>query len=793
MWIGYYLKHIWTSIRRKPLQPLLSVLIFALSCMLSGFALNVYAWLKAEKEGAQAAQYGRAVVTATLDATSQNRFLQAEDVYVALTAADIPAAVQEEICVAGTYELPLYCADEFALAVATDFNTVGGVFDLAFSAYGEVTDKTEGETAFITADFAEKYSLSVGSALQAELLGREVTYTVQGISEQKFMDSYEVMVSVSGVVRTLAADYPFLAALGDDFKIFSNLYIAADKSLAEDIANAMKDYSAFADKTVTNVSDLLVTQTNLQQVETLVNVLIVFVELLALSVVSCCFYILSAERTEENGLFVLAGAPPKTLLLLQCSEILFYAIPGAILGLGLCALFAPLAVAICGFEYITPFIPAFFPRCAVAAGATLVAALLTAILMAGTLSAKGKKHERTGKKNTALLAVLAVLAVISFLLSVFTPADVHLIFASFCLFFFLCLLFIGVPPLFSSVMRRAASEGKKRPKLGHAPRLYGCSHSLCRRYAVKNARNVKTLHNSCRLAALLFAIALTTVMILIAGNNYIAALYELFPADYMVLNVSESAAEEIKKTDGIESVYALCWRSATDELNNPVQLLSADDPAVFASPFQPNELPAGDNASTTTAYAKLMGVSVGDTLTVTLDGEEVSFIISSIFSSPLNGIYIDAPAQGIPYNLLVVKGEEGIPMPELRGKIASAMSLEMPLIVSVTDYMESKISVFHVYNRCGNALFYALLLFSLTGIVDNLFESYRSRRETFLLYENCGMTKKDVARMKAWEIGITIAFALPIGILGCAGLFFILQQWMESFSVDLIGLLFLRI
>jgi hypothetical protein len=240
----------------------------------------------------------------------------------------------------------------------------------------------------------------------------------------------------------------------------------------------------------------------------------------------------------------------------------------------------------------------------------------------------------------------------------------------------------------------------------------------------------------------------------------------------------------------VEAVYSVCWVSASDEGNNPIQLLAADNEAAFGAPFRPSEMPTGRNAATTEAYAKCLGVSVGDELSVTLDGERLTFTVSAIFSSPLNCIYFDSVATGIPYNILAVKGKEGIPMPELRGEIASVMSLEMPLIASVTEYMETKISVFHIYNRCGTALFFALLFFSLTGLTDNLWESYRSRREEFLLYQNCGMKDGDLARMKTWEIGITISFALPLGILGAAGLILILNQWMQSFAVDLLALLF---
>jgi hypothetical protein len=804
MWIGLYFKHIGVSIRRKPLQPLLSVLILALACILSSFALNVSGWLKAEKEEAQKAQYGRSVVEVTLNGNSENRFLMADDVYAAIEASDDDTLFSDDVAVTGTYELPLYYGDGFAFAVATDFETVGGVFDLTFTSYGVVTDKTVNETVFLSENFAKKYDLSVGNALQAEVLGHKVKYTVQGISSEKFMGNYDVLLPIGSVVRALATDFPYLATLGDDFQIYSTLFVSTDKTEAEAIANALKAYPAFADKTVTITSNILLSRINLQQVEILVKVLVIFVNLLALAVVSCCFYILSAERAEENGLFALAGVSPEKLLLLQCSEIIFYAVLGDILGVGICCLIAPTIVQLCGFQYISAFIPTFFSRCAVGAGATLLAALLTAICMAGGHFAKQKKHGRANQKNTAMTAVFALGTAVFFLCSLFTPVSLHRIFATICMLFFAGLLFFGVPTLFCAVMQRVAN-GKKRlgrkvlactktdgkvpkrsEKLGHAPRL-----GL--RYALKNARNVKTLHNSCRLTALLVAVALSMAMVLASGENYVDALYAVFPSDYMVMNVSESAVAEIQSANGVETVYSVCWKSGSVGETDSVELFAANDLSAFAEPFRPSELPTGQNAVTTVAYAKCLGLSVGDEWSVTVDGKELTFTLSEVISSPLNYIYFDAVSMGIPYNILSVTGQEGVSMSELRGEIASAMSLEMPLIVSVSEFMETKISAFDIYNRCGDFLFFALLFFALTGLIDNLFESYRSRKDEFLLYQNCGMTNRGIARMKAWEIGITLSFALPLGIVGGAGLILILHQWMQPFSVDLLALIFFRI
>lgn len=787
MWINIFYRHLRKSVKNQPLQPLLSVLILTLSLAIAFMALNVFSWLQQETENRQTAQYGIADLTVTLNGKTENRLL--------LPDAAIQALDCEGVAVAGSYELPLYLADgSLAFGVGVDFEEIGNIFPLSFSAYGEITTQTVNESALVTADFAKDYNLSPGDEFAVEVLGFSKTYTVQGISEREFMGNYAVMLSVYGVVQLLAQTSPFVAAMGDGFALYSTLYISMGNEDVAAAALTLRQSAAFSDKTVSVVTDLLVAQSNFASLASMISILVVFVSFLAATVIFCCFYILSARRAQDSALFTAAGAPPRTLLFLQCTEIMFYWLIGSALGVAAVYALTPATIALCGFRYLTsPFNAAFLFNGGKGLAITFATSLCTALCFYFTERAKTRKKPffRLRGGRTLVLLVLAVLTVATLICAAATPAALHKIFAIACAASALALVFVGLPPLYRSMANgwlcaiRRRNERAERAEKAIAP-------AICLTYALKNARKVHTLHNSCRLMVLLLSVSAALAAVIASGYRYVDATTQIFPADYMLLNVSESTAADVAALDSVEQVIPIYWGSALNDEGYTVQVVSVTDAAALAPLYRPDELPVGNGAVVSKSYAVTYGLTAGDSLSVVIEGVEAEFYISQVINSPFACIYFDGDAMGFAPNVLSVKGAAGVTKEALKADIASAMALEMALIVSISDFSAQRIAQFDVYLKCGNLLFIFMLLFSLTGLIDNLFESYRARREEFALYRNCGMTTRHLARMKLCEIGVTLLFSLLASVLLSAFLIFVIHCWMQSFSIDLLFLLFCR-
>ncbi|MBP5242065.1 MAG: hypothetical protein J6Z36_00060, partial [Clostridia bacterium] len=276
-------------------------------------ALNVNRWMTEEANLKQVARYGNAVITIGLNSDSQTRFLRTEDVYETLS---------DNVVAAGGYDLPIYTDDgAFFSTVAVDFTEITQIFDFQFIEYGEVKGNSVDDTAFVTQAFAEKNSLGIGDSFSCNLLGNEKTYTVQGITARAFMDRYEVMVSVSGVMRLLARSSPVLAVLGDGIQLYSSLYIApktaSEGGHVQEWIAALRAEEMFADKTITNTEDSIrQTQSDSQVFVITIYMSIGLVIFLSAAVVFCCFYILSQQRANENALFHALGVKSSSLLFL---------------------------------------------------------------------------------------------------------------------------------------------------------------------------------------------------------------------------------------------------------------------------------------------------------------------------------------------------------------------------------------------------------------------------------------------------------------------------------------------
>ena len=75
-----FLKHLFRSILKKPLQPFVLVLTLTLSIAVSIFSFVTREALEEEIAQKQIMQYGNAQISITLNGTSQSRFMFEKDV-----------------------------------------------------------------------------------------------------------------------------------------------------------------------------------------------------------------------------------------------------------------------------------------------------------------------------------------------------------------------------------------------------------------------------------------------------------------------------------------------------------------------------------------------------------------------------------------------------------------------------------------------------------------------------------------------------------------------------------------
>ncbi len=758
-----FFKHLFRSIKKRPLQPIILTLTLMLAVVACCASLITKEYMKEESNGSQLAQYGNADISITLNATTKSRFMFVEDVEKILG---------ESGKVSGTYELLLFMGEQqkTVFGIATEFDKIGNVFDLEFIEYGKVTDSTRGEVAFISKEFSEKENLSVGDKFTASTLGYDKTYTVQGISKTPYFSSYDVLVDISGVMRLLASDSLFVSSLGEKFKPCSTIFIDLEEDVSvTDAITLLRSDNGLSDKTFTSVDSFVINVSGVHGFKQVTSILVILSVGLSIAVVFCCLYIISAQRTAENYLFKIAGASPWQLNLLQYVEVFIYWFVGATISL---IFIQPLLNFMCetiGYKYAVPrllFLPTLKSFLI-----TLFSALLTVTVF---VLLPRKKKRVVSKAYLPLMAL--ILTGISLIVLLLVNKNSKIICSVFVVVFFLTFVFTFVPVFFKKCMEKLdVLMAKRRSKQSRVAFVY----------SVKNVKNVKVLLNTCRLWAILVAVILTILVASVSATKTLDKTRRCFNGDYAILNVTESCYQSLQSVSSVETINKVYFGNCKLGKYN-AQIISTTSPSALKDFVDVKSLPKGNELIVSKDLAGLAGLAVGDVVEVTIDEKNINLKVSYIANTVLRILVFDCANFGIDYNITTVIGQDGVPTTQLRKTISEAVALELATIVPIDDVLDNKVSIAEAYVINSYFILLIILVFAMVGLFNNLVESYKFRRQEFELYNLAGMKKNSIFKMKLFETLVILSFGLIVGIFASAIMLSILNEAVKYSGLRII-------
>jgi ABC-type antimicrobial peptide transport system permease subunit len=143
-------------------------------------------------------------------------------------------------------------------------------------------------------------------------------------------------------------------------------------------------------------------------------------------------------------------------------------------------------------------------------------------------------------------------------------------------------------------------------------------------------------------------------------------------------------------------------------------------------------------------------------------------------------LVFDCEANGISYNMLLAEGGEGNDSNTLYQELTAATSSELVGVVPTNTLLSIKTDSFTLYISIMLILLAVIFLFAVVGILDNLFQSYQSRKEEFALYATAGMSRCTVRRMKTLEICISMGFAVLLSLVIAAVSTLLLQYTLYT-------------
>lgn len=741
-----FFKHLARSIVKKPLQPIILVLTLTLAIAVSIFSFSMRAALDEEIVNGQAAKYGNAQISIGLSGDAASRFMFADDV------EDLLGGTGDA---AGTFELPVTvgAGKKTFFGVAVEFTEIEKIFDFTFIEYGEVTPSTVGHSAFVTQDFASENGLQLGDDFTVRVFGEEKSYKVSGISRKAFLGDYSMMVDITGVIRLITDGSPLLSALGDNFKPSSTIFVRVnDADAVEDTIHALQADERFADKTIEDVSRAMYRQSNVNSLGKIIDVSALLAAVLSASVTFCCFYIIGSERTEENYAFTLSGAKPWMLNGIQYAEIVLYWMISAVFGCLLTAPMTKLLFSLAGFRYASVAVRPL--RMLFGAGLLLVVSLATVAMFIGVQKTKRKsKPEIQSENKVVLFAILCALLLTMF--AFIAPMGIR---------FELCMV-LAVAICFGSFVATPALIKRLATKLNTASEQRFLKEYRLRktalRYAVKNIFSVKILHNISRLVAVLSSILLTSCLLVASAFGNVESTKNFFNCDYLLINATESCQDKVLQCESVQNSVRMYFSE-----HGGTRMVSTESLSGLSEDIAITQLPKGNQAVIGSGEAKMRSLEVGDNFTRTIDGHRLDLVIVEVVQSGVPFVLFDCEYFGLPYNIMVVQGEENVSQGELLQELTDKTALELAVVLTVEDMFEEKFATTGICLNLGLIFLLIISLFACVGIVDNLYESYRARKEEFDLYVYSGMSRKEIQRMKAWEIALTFGGGIALGFVG---------------------------
>ncbi len=768
-----FFKHLLHSIKRKPLQPLVLILTLTLSIFVLVSSLSIKNSLTEEAQLSMEAQYGSADFMVALNSSSKARFMFTKDAKELLG---------DRARVVGTYEIILTEPKNEAtiFAIASDFYEIGDVFDLSFTSYGGITKEGLPTTALITESFAKENDLCVGDSFNVRLFSEDITYTVGGISPQPYLGKYNVMVDITGVVRALASRSIIASALGESFKPSSTLYIDVnDGYTISECTNILKENSAFSEKSFTDTGTLLKSQSNVDNLNITIDISIILVCLLSMAVAFCCFFILANERYEENLSFTIAGASVAKLNTLQYLEVILYWIVGTILGI---------ALSVGAIKPVYSFIGLRYAQSKISPDTVLISALiiLFASLITVTIFILDSYKKRKAYTKSKLFVVFpAIIALVLMVLEFIIPPTFRVAIGTAITVLVLLLTFTLAPALLKFIMRHINNALDKRV-------LSGNTRGTHIRYAIKNLYSVKALHNASRLIAILIAVVTLATIIIVSSHNNIRIAKSVFNSEYAILGATERCSERISECEEIESLESAYFSTTILKNNISSTLLSVSNIDILSSTLNITELPCGNEAIISRSVAKSLSIKVGDSLFVNCDNKEIELKIKKIQSSPMTYVLFDREEAQIQSNLLIPVFKENVDSNEALNVVSTAIAEDVAVISRMDSIMKEKTETISIYLACGDILLSMIIIFSIIGLLDSLYNSYRTRREEFKLYATSGMSSGGIAKLKTWEIIISLVFGVALGILCALVIIPFMNESMSSFGTELLANLFAK-
>ena len=661
----------------------------------------------------------------------------------------------------------LYATDRAALARYNPVTCLQGKAD------DSRTGVVLGET------FAKKIGAKVGSVVTATRYGsaQSVSLTVTGIAKKTGLFTVaDALVSEEIASRLLS--------LGDSVRVYNRFFIELSeqkmKSLGVNEAQATAALNAVsADFDVASPVNDRNVQVTLGYQSTLLLVIAMIVAALGAVLIYTAVSLVMKNRLSVAALFKSVGATSGVLALYLLAEVLLYGIVGSLLGIaasyGVGALFGAMTSSSVAFSVgVGTALLGILFGVALALLSALIPVLRLAFLpLYDLLHAHSPILKAKGLPAIVASAVFLALFLTTALAGV-SSAFLVGVFASLAL---VAAIFTGTPFAVKGVSALLCRLTRNKPRAG---KVY---------LAASGARSNRHAQSGARLLAIAVLAILSIAMLLGESRTQLRSFDDLFRADIMISVGSGEITDvtaEVREIEGVEqacSAYVETRCAIVGEKGNTVSFFAARGQE-YESVFRAEKfgvdvasLSGARKAAMGGGLALKLGLSVGDTFSVVVNGQPTEFTLASLIDTPLTVVFADLSGLGIAPNLCLVKGsEQAFSVLSQKYALTGAVYHASDAFGYVTDLAHDYIRVF--------TLFEALVfLFAAVGYLNAALASYRDRKREYDLLSSVGASKSDLHGIVLAENLVVTITAAAIGAALSFALLFIVQNMLKSLGL----------
>ena len=748
-----FVKHLWRSLCRAPVQSLMIVLTvaFSMAIAVSGIAVSELVTEHSMQTAEHERQLGEIFVTTRGD--SQSRILFAEDVQ------DV---IGDDARVLGEFSLIGFMGESEAeehrqvSVAAVDLVAADAFYEFEYRSYGRFDCENLNRSVVIAERFAKEQGLCVGDTFILRLVGEEIAYTVEAIAvDEGLLHERDVLVSFSGLRAMLAEKLPAIASLGDSFAPCSRLLVKAN-----DGVSGASVYERLLDEPTLsgNVISLVENQSRAEfwAIFRLASIYLFLFLLLLLAgfLIGTSLTLLHRRRGEEYASFAMAGADSRQIAVWAWLESAGYALLG-VLGGSLLAI--PLTRMAGGFYAWNEEILRVRPL-ALLGGAFMTLSLMGACTLRHRRLCSSVTSKADGNRVHKRASILWPVSLwgASLLATFLLPAAYRYLSSILSIVSLIWLTFLLSPILLVSVSRWVGAREESR----RVPRVK-------RLLAAKQLSRSFLLGFACRLLSVMIALLLVIGACESILSSQVAMMTEGVHADFVVYALDEKADAQIAADPAVDQTLRMYYTTdaTLPKGASAIAISAVGDLGQFVPEAMiPKQMPFGDQIVLSEGLASLSEVRVGERIALSFGGMTRELTVVEILHVNANFVFFDADAFGIRRDLCCVNLDGGANAYD-RERVVADIEGRGAYIESATELFSSVPQSLMGHLQLLKCAVVAALLLGSFGALHLFLRVYYERNEERLRLGECGMTRRTLGGTYVCEMAGVLLTALLIGAL----------------------------